>query len=129
MTERSNATQPNTDVVNGLVNRAKKITEAEAEKLAAAWDAAWGDERADAWDATWADTDAAWAGWCTFWDAWVAGAEGGAARNTAWIGVRAATLAAVQAVAACDLISDKDYETLVGPWESVMGPIFKGVDA
>jgi hypothetical protein len=80
----------------------------------AAWDAAWGAARGATWDAAW---DAAWgatrgAGWGAAWDAtW------DAARGAAW----GAGCAAV-ALTVRDLVSDDVFDTLYGPWASVMLP-------
>lgn len=109
---------PNADAVNSVVERAKKITAAEAKKLAAAryaaldsaWDvarrAAWSNARRGAWDAA-------------------GGAAWNAAGGNGRIAVRGAAGDAAQAAVVRDLISDAHFQALAGPWESVMGPIFK----
>ena len=118
---------PNADAVNRVIVRVSKITAVEAEKL----DAAWGDAQHPA------GVDALNAAWNA-----AMGAAHGAARNSvrndarraamgaahgaalnipAWLATRAAAMAAVVR----DRISDEDYRALAGPWESVMGPIFK----
>ena len=131
MTQHWKATGPNADAVNGVIERASQITVADAEKLAAAWDDAggipWG---GTAWNAAQraaasdperraARRDAQHAAWEATWVA------GGAALDNAWIAARTAAREATQAAVVRDLISDEDYRELAGPWESVMGPIFK----
>ena len=109
---------PNADAVISLIDRASKITGAEAENLAAAWhvaDAAWAATRVSACDAA---REAAWdaAGDDATYTAW---------RATAMYAAGDAAREAARAAVVRDLISDEHYETLAGPWESVMGPIFK----
>ena len=125
---------PNTEAVNGVTERASKLTAGEAEKLAAmlgvaeaselnaAWHAAWDAVLVDgtrlvAWNA--AGDDAWVAAWDAAWDA-----AGDDARDSSWEAARAAARDAAQAAVVRDLISDADYRTLAGPWEAVMGPVF-----
>lgn len=126
MTQYWKATQSNADAMSAVVDRAKKITEAEAEKLAAAWRAAGGDDLDAAWNAAWTGGDAAWAAWGAYWTECV---EGGAARNHVWRVAGVVAAGAARAAAVRDLITPEQYRILAGPWESVMGPIFKEVDA
>jgi hypothetical protein len=84
-----------------LVRRTAVLTADEAQRLAAA--------RAAARDAAWA---AAWA----------------AARDAAWAAARDAAWAAARALAARDLIGEHGftqahYDTLTGPWRTVIGPV------
>ena len=109
---------PNADAVIGLLDRASQITGAEAGKLAAAWnvaDAAWAATREAAVGAS---REAAWdaAGDAACYDAW---------RATATYAAGDAAREAARAAVVRDLISDEHYQTLAGPWESVMGPIFE----
>lgn len=125
---------PNTDAVNGVIEQAKKITAAEAEKLAAAWDAIRDTAQHDSWDSTrvpiWLAARVPALGRTVRDAAWGAAlaTEAAAARYSPW-GIAWGTAGhaagyAAQAAAVRDLIPEEDYETLVGPWESVMGPIF-----
>lgn len=126
MTQHYKETYPNADAVNGLIERAGKLSAAEAEKLATAWDAV----GVAAWEPAWEEAVSA---------AWglAQGTPAGIARSAAWRAVRnakrglawgaaedAAEDAALAAVVR-DLISDQHYQALAGPWESVMGPVFR----
>jgi hypothetical protein len=100
-----------------LVRRTAVLTADEAQRLAAAWAAA----RAAARDAAWAAAraaarDAAWAA--------AGDAAGAAARDAA----RDAAWAAALALAVRDLIGEHGftqahYDTLTGPWRTVIGPV------
>lgn len=114
---------PNADAVNRVIGRVSKITAVEAEKLDAAWGAAQHHAGVDALNTAWNAAMGAAHGAARN-DARRAamGAAMGAALNIpAWLATRAAAMAAVER----DRISDEDYLALAGPWESVMGPIFK----
>ena len=101
-----------------LIDRAGLLTSDEVDRLAAAWDAAW---------------DAAWAA------AWVA--AGAAYRHAAWDAAWAAagaaawdaTRDAAGALICRDLIgqtfTQAHYDTLTGPWRTVVGPIHPDDDA
>ena len=116
---------PNGEAVEKIIERVKRLTEDEVQRLAAAWDArdtraawaaqdvrdvAWAaardvwDARAAAWEA-W-DARAAWAMWAAAWDAWAA---------------RDAMLDAILAELTRDLITPEQYDLLIGPWRSVIG--------
>lgn len=56
--------------------------------------------------------------------AWIAVAQD-ASWSAAWVSARASAGYAAGAAAVRDIISDWHYATIAGPWESVMGPIFK----
>jgi hypothetical protein len=119
---------PQWEQIVALVRRAAVLTDDEALRLVAAWNAAWdasGAARAAAWDAAWdaardaawaAARDAAWAAaWAAAWDA---------ARDAAW----AAAWAAAGALAVRDLIgqhgfTQAHYDLLTEPWRTVIGPI------
>lgn len=106
---------PQTVQIEALLDRVRTLSDDEAQALA--------DARHAAWDAQ----DAAWAAWDAAWDAvWLAD------RVAAQLAVRAAWDAAAAAAAAVlalivrDLIGQHGFtqtlfDTLVGPWESVMG--------
>ena len=117
---------PNADAVIAVIERAAKITSEEAEELAAEREAAGGTAWGTAWYAAWyAERLAALeAAGGAAWDAALE-AAGGAAWDDVWVTAWEAAGGAAQAVAVRDLISDEDYQALVGPWESVFGPIFK----
>ncbi len=122
--------------VVALVRRAAVLTADEAQRLVAAWvaarDAAWaaaGAARDAAWvaarDAAWAAAGAAGAA------AGAAGAAWVAARDAAWAAAGAARDAARDAAGALavrDLIGEHGftqahYDTLAGPWRTVIGPV------
>ena len=123
------------DVV-ALVRRAAVLTPDEVERLAAAGAAAGDAAGAAAWDAAWAAAGAA-AGAAARAAAW--DAAGAAARAAAWDAARAAAWDAAGAAAwyaawdaaralvTRDLIGTHGYtqahfDTLIGPWNSVVGP-------
>ena len=87
---------PNGQEVVALIERALRMTGEEAERLAAAWDAA---------------RDAAWDAWDAAWDA-----ARSAARDAAWDAAETAALALVVK----DLITPEQFDLLYGPWASVM---------
>lgn len=127
-------THLNDYAVRGLIERAAKITGAEAEELAVAWSAAQeevaGDVDAwyDAWYVTSQDAARDAARSTERYDAWdYARAALDAALDASWTAKSAAWDAAL-AVLVRDRITPEDYMTLVGPWESVMGPIFQEDD-
>ena len=95
---------PNGQAVVAVIERTKTLTGDEARRLDAARTAARTAARDAAWTAAW---DAAWA----------------AARDAAWAAAWAAAWDAVIAVLTRDLITDEQYRTLIGPWESVIGAI------
>ena len=128
--------------VAAIIERAGWLTQEEAARLGAArdaaWDAAWGAARIAArdaaWDAAWgaawnAARGAAWnaagdTAWYAAWDAARGAARdaaGDAAWNAAWYAARYAARDAAIATVARDLISPADYQTLAGPWLSVIG--------
>lgn len=92
---------PNADAVMSLVDKGSQITLTEARKLNATWNATRAAARDAAWEAAREDArEAAWeAAWYIAWEV-------------------------AQAAVVRDLISDKHYKALAGPWESMMGPIF-----
>ena len=100
---------PQWELIVALVRRAAVLTTDEVQGLAAAGDAAGDAARAAAWDAARAAArDAAW----------------DAARAAAWD----AAWAAARALVVRDLIgqhgfTQTHYDTLVAPWETVIGPI------
>src|SRR5579885_2159758 len=121
---------PQGQEVVALIERAGRLIADEMQRLDAAWDAAWGAARYAAWGAAryaagdaagdaarYAAGDAAWdAAWCAA--RYAAGdAARDAARDAAW----AAAGDAASAFVVRDLISDEDFRTLYGPWESVIG--------
>jgi hypothetical protein len=129
---------PNGEDVAALIDQASRITYDQARELDAArvaarvaardaaWDAARVAARDAAWDAAWdAARDAAWdaardAARVAARDAaWVA------ARDAAWVAARDDARVATHAAAALvvrDLVSDDVFDTLYGPWASVMLP-------
>jgi hypothetical protein len=102
---------PNTPAVEAVIERAGQLTpaEAESESLYAAWTpdraAARRAARGTVWDA--AREDAWGVAWSAAWHA---------SRDAAWVSVRDAVLAELVR----DLISGEHYETLTGPWKSVV---------
>ena len=125
---------PNGEAVAALIERAGHLTLDEAGRLAdAAWsaaaDAAWGAAWRAAAGAAWgAAAGAAWvaaadAAWVATRDtAWVAtrAAAWDAARHAAWVATRHAARDAAAALVVRDLISQKQFQVLYGPWASVM---------
>jgi hypothetical protein len=101
---------PNGEQVASLIDQASRITYDRAARLGAAPSAA----RGAAWDAAWdAARGAAWyAAWDAAWDA---------ARGAGWGAAWDAGCAAV-ALTVRDLVSDDVFDTLYGPWASVMLP-------
>ena len=120
---------PNGEAVAALIDRARNLTSDQVKSLGEAWNAV-----PDVfWNATWeparvAAKAAAWdAGRDTAWDAvlYVAwdvawGATWIAAQYADWGAGRYATRDAAHAVAVRDLISEEHFNTLYGPWASVM---------
>ena len=109
---------PNGEALEKIIERAKVMTEDEAQRLAAARNAAW-----DAWDArgaAWDAWDAVWDAWGAVWDAW--GARGAAwdARGAAW-DARYAVNDALLAEITRDLITPEQYDLLTAPWRTVIG--------
>jgi hypothetical protein len=104
---------PNTPAVEALIERAGQMTAAEAESLDISWSDLRASARYAALDAVW---DAAWsAAWDAVWDAvWAAARD--AAWGVAWGAVRDAVLGEFSR----DLITVEHYETLMGPWKSVV---------
>ena len=109
---------PQTTQIEALLDRARNLTDKEAQELQAAWDAdrnAWYSARA-ARGAAWAAArDAA---WDAAEDAQYAAESAAWAARYAWD--------AVLALVVRDLIgqngfTQKHYDTLVAPWETVMG--------
>lgn len=84
---------PQGEQVAAVIERVRRLTAVEDERLAAAWDAARDGARDAAWDAA---QDAA----------------RDAARNAAWNALALLTR---------DLISQEHYDTLIGPWRDVIG--------
>jgi hypothetical protein len=113
---------PNGREVAVLIDRARRLTPEEAEALDAVWDAARHVARYAAWDAAWSAAKVA---AC----AAVRVAAWAAARNVAWHAARRATenaawVTAGNAAAALvvrDLITPEQFDTLYGPWGSVIG--------
>jgi hypothetical protein len=108
---------PNGETVAALIERARTITPDEAERLNAAWNAARDAARSAARSAARyavrsAARDAAWD--AARYAAWNAARD--AARYAAWYAARDATLALVVK----DLITPDQFNTLYGPWASVM---------
>lgn len=111
--------------VAALVARAARLTGHEVEQLGAAGDAAWGAAWAAAWaaarDATRAAArDAAWAA--------ARDAAWGATRGAAWAAAWCAAWDAARVLVVRDLIgshgfTQAHYDTLTGPWRSVIGPV------
>jgi hypothetical protein len=103
---------PNGARVAALIERGKSITYAEAQRMDAAWDAAWGAASHAAWGAA---RDAA------------RGAAWGAASHAAWGAARGAARGAAWGAALAelvrDLITDAQYRKLAGPWLTVVGEI------
>jgi hypothetical protein len=113
---------PNGAEVAAIIDRAGRLTVDEARRLAAAraaaWSAAWsaarGAARGATWNAAWgaargAARGAAWdAAWNAAWDA-----ARGAAWDAAWDAASGALLR--------DVLAPEHYETLMGPWRSVIG--------
>ena len=85
---------PQTIEIEALIEKIKCVTEKQAVELKSAWDANWN----TAWEA-----------------AWIIARE--AARNAG----RWAARDAVLALLVKDKISVEDFDTLYGPWKSVMG--------
>ena len=110
---------PQTAQIEALIDRARCLTEKETVALRDAWDAryAWAVGRGAGRYPAWAVAhDAA---WVAAWDAWD---DGSADWDAAWY----ATRDAVQALVVRDLIgqhgfAQEHFDTLVAPWESVMG--------
>jgi len=101
-----NSYGPQTAQIEALLERARNLSDKETEALRDAWHA-----RAAAWAAAWV---AAWAAWA----AWDAG------REAVW-----AARDAVLALVVRDLIgqhgfTQEHYDTLVEPWETVMGTVW-----
>lgn len=101
---------PQGEAVASLIDRASQLTEDDADRLAAAWNAT----RDAAWDAAW--NAARYAAW-------------NAARNAAWNATLNATLNVVsEALIVRDLtgthgFTQEHYNLLTRPWRSVIGPI------
>ena len=98
--------------VAAIIDRARMLTADELRQWGAAWGAArvaaWGAARVAAWNAA---RDAAWdAAW---------GAAWGAARDAA----RDATWGAALATLVRDIITPKQHDLLMAPWQSVIGDI------
>jgi hypothetical protein len=98
---------PNGEAVAAHIERCRTITPEQAQRLGAARDAA----RDAAW---YAARDAAWY------------AKSGAARDAAWYAASDAAWyaasGAARALVARDLITPEQFDTLYGPWASVMTP-------
>ena len=116
---------PQWEQICALVLRAARLTPDEAERLAAAWAAAWDAARAAAWDAAW---DAAWAAaWdaarAAAWDAaWAAAWD--AARDAAWDAARdAARALVVRDLIGPEGFTQAHYDPLTRPWRQVIGPV------
>lgn len=117
---------PNGAEVARVIEKARNLTEDQANAINTTWDAtrsaaggATGDAAEDASrHSAWAAAGSA---------AWAAAgsAAGSDAGSVAWAASWAASCSAARAAVVRDLISDKHYQTLAGPWESVMGPIFE----
>ena len=102
--------------VAALIDRTRSLTADEADRLAAAWDAAWSAARdairGTAWDTT---RDAAWSA--------ARDAIWGATRDTTWAAVRLTVRDSTRALVVRDLISTEHYDTLTAPWRAVIGRI------
>ena len=115
---------PQTAQIEALLVRARNLTDKEAEALAV---------RLAALNAAWAAQDAAWNVWCAACAAArTAALNSWAAQDAAWDAQYAAQDSgwaarnAVLALAVRDLIgqhgfTQQHYDTLVAPWETVMG--------
>ena len=108
--------------VEKLIEKIKTITPEQAEALAIVWERS--DKSADEWDEVWMRAIKASGGrrgeWEAAWDA-----IGMFRKRTYEMGGRAVECAAWEAAAALvgkDLISEDDFNTLYGPWASVMEP-------
>ena len=106
---------PQTAEVKKLIEKIKTITPEQAKALDAPWDAPW----KAVWGAVW--TAAIGAGReaaleAALEAAWVA------VRETAWDAGWVAVWDAVLVTVTKDLISEDDFNTLYGPWASVMEP-------
>lgn len=115
---------PQGEQVAALIDRAGKLTVGEAEKLAAAWDAAV--PAAVPGDGVWVVLDAR----VVAWDAALVAARYAARdsdRNAARVAARDAAVweaarDAALALVVRDLISKEHYDMLTGPWAQVIGP-------
>ena len=113
---------PNGERVVAVIDRARTLTYDEAQRLGAARGAAWGAAGDAAGDAAHgaardAARDAAWdAALRAAWDA-----AHGAAWGAAWGAALGAARGAGLAELTRDLITPEQYQTLAGPWTSVVG--------
>ena len=111
----------NGEAVEKIIERAKRLTEDEVQRLAEAWAvraawAAWDAARGAARDAAWA----AWAAWAAARDAVRAAWAAWAAWDAAW-DARGAVNDAILAEITRDLITPAQYDLLIGPWRTVIG--------
>jgi hypothetical protein len=101
---------PRGEAVAAVIDRAGRVTPEEVEALAAAWLVDWNTSQWAAWSDTWY---AAWNAAC------------GAARDDAWWAAEAVTRGAARDAACAELVRDlitpEQYDTLAGPWNSVIG--------
>jgi len=104
---------PNGEAVAALIERARNLTSDQAFLLGAAWDATRDADKTTAWYA------ARHASRGSVWGA-SRDAVRDAVRENSWDGIWYAVRAATIAVVAGDLISEEDFNTLYGPWASVM---------
>jgi hypothetical protein len=113
---------PNGEAVAKLIERASSLTAEEAEQLSVAWNDSehvfWEDASVrNSWDDVWnVHVDAAWdAAWHAAWHV-----KRSSRRGSTWEGVWCATWSAVLALVARDRFSEDYFNTLYGPWASVM---------
>ena len=109
---------PQVSEVAALIEKAQVLTPDQLDTMDAAWEAARNAARNATWEAARdAARDAARNA------AWVAARSAArkAVRMAAWDASWGAVLATVLAVLVRDLITPKQYDTLTGPWRSVMG--------
>ena len=111
---------PNTTQIEALLEKVKTITPEQAEALAIVWERS--DNSADEWDEVWRRAIHASEGRRGEWEA-ACDAIGMFRKRTYEMGGHAVEHAAWEAAAALvvkDLISEDDFNTLYGPWASVM---------
>ena len=111
---------PNGEEVAALIERARNLTPVQVEELGGAWNAVPDSSLDAAWDAV---QDAGRhprkvAAWYAFRDA---GRDAWrTAQDADWAAARYATRSAACAVVVRDRISEEHFNTLYGPWSSVM---------
>jgi len=101
---------PNGESVAAHIERCKTLTEAEAVQLAAAWSASWSAAGYAAWDDARHAAHAAYVAHAAY-----------AAANAAAHAAEDAVRDAAGALVVRDLITEEQFDTLYGPWASVIG--------